>query len=1166
MHQTNFITRIGGRRRAVNIALATALVVSASLAYDGQGATPEEMLKQAQQLEQAGTVQRAADLYKQFLAAHPDHSQAPEVHYRLGKCHDSLGMVDEAIAELTLATAADQKQFRNLPDALFMLGKLQASVKNHDAAIVALEKLLSIGAGLYEDEALNLCGGYYGIQGKYTEAAAKFNILKNKTGSPMAEQAAHKIALLWLKAGRLDSAVEAIQDFANRHPRNDQIPDLLLRAADAFRQQKKYDQTIALCEQLKSRYPKSNEAVAAVYLTGLCLRERKEFQKAADTLDGLSKATDPAVRIIAADALLQAATIYAVDLGAMDKAIPRYEEAAKLARDAGGDRQQSILEQCHFHIAEYHFRQSNWSVALEHYVLLRRIGSQLNVLGRILKCQAELDAANVGKQFTDADLKSLEEKILANPGTLAAAEAEVFLLDRKLANAVRQKGAAVKFAPDYEAMLKKYPREVLATQSLESYILAQAGYAWSHGETKEELLKAVAAYEKAIAADPRHENPYKVTSLESLALAAERAGDKPRAMAAYKELFALTVGRIDTAKPDPKEQQKGLDYLKSLVTRSDTADLVKDSLALCNQIIEKHGQLSDLSREARYGIAELHYVNKNFSAAAAAFDDFIRIYGPTQNAEGDFEKGPLNADKPEATTEQILEASLRRAHCWFMQGHHQNMIKAYQWIVRNTGASNPRVAEAHYWIALEGTKGEKGKDPDTKRKTAESLWKTVVHPSLDFDDGGFRKKFHPWVGNNATAAARSAEKYVKHAILRSGQLYAEAGQHEIAARVLEQFGVLYPLRRAEGSTAGKKRRGDVEYDELFDMALYSLGRAYAALGNAGKLVPCYQPYLDQLTESSYRVSALKLLGYHAGQDGRYDAAIEAYAALLDEYGVNQKDDKGNDVPVRRELWLRNSRTWDGIRLAVPKDLDQGEIRFALGYLYWKQEQWTACIKALMPFMQESELAGNKSRDKALYMLGRSWFNLRDYKQAVPVMQKLVNDHPKFEAVEEVHVYLGESLVEMTAWADYDALYRRFIAGWPRSDKRHRMDLYAALSLIGQNQVDKGVANLKGLLSGDTFEDVKADAAYHLGMRALAAKPPDHKAALGYFEKSVAIYPRAAACLEAARCQIALKQWENARQSLDRVGREFPKSDSRIVEQAKRLMPDVLKELAKQQPN
>lgn len=1123
---------------------------SACMAADA----PEDMLKEAQQLERAGSVKKAAGIYENFIKSYPDHSQATDANYNLAKCYDSMGMVDEAVARLKKVLESDSKQFRNKPDAYYMLGKFYASLKDYDNAIATFEKMLAGGPGLYEDEVLNLCGGYYAIREKYDEAAAKLNILKRKTDSKYAEQAGYKLATLWIKAGKLDRAMDAVQEFVQQYPASKQIPELLLRAADLQRTQKKYDKTIALCEQLTSGYPKTIEALAATYLLGLTHRDRKEYQKAADVFDRVGNVKEYQGRGLAAEALLQGADLYFAELADMPKAIARYSDAARLARDSDSDRKTAIMEQCYFRIAEYYYQQKNWSTALENYLLLRATGTKLNILGRILQCQSELGNNQPDQKVSDAEAKIILEKIKANPGSVMAAEGEIFLADRKLTDSIQRKAGFGDVVKDYQKILDGYSKDVLSQSHMESYVHMQIGTACAHSTASNDWPNAVKAFQKAVDIDPADSNPYKVMSLESLALVAGRLSDKPTELAAYSKLLSMSKQKMDQNKEDKGAEKKTLDYLKSLVTRSDTKDMIQASLDMCRALIEEKGQLSELSREARFYIGELYYVAKDFPAAAKAFQEYMRIYGPKQDDSGEVLGAPWKPGAVDGKVLQVYNAALRIAHAWYMQGHDQNMVKAYGWIARNMPEGNPYMPEVKYWLALETTKGKQIETKEGKLRAAQSLWTNVVNSCANPADPKLPNSYYPWVKDGRY---EQSLKYVKTAMLKAGRYFGEADGHEAAARVFEEYLAMFPPQQQR---PGEPR----QRDEMNDIARYALGREYAALGNVRKMITCYNSYLDDLRDSPFRVSALKLVGYHAGKDGQYGPASDAYAALLDEYGVNKLDAKDKPIPVPQGERLRQARGWDGIRMPVPKDLDQGEIRFALGFLYWKQDDWNRCIAALAPFQNDPALAKNKSRDRALYMSGQSRYKVYDYTNGVKTLTALIKEHPRFEAIDEVYVQTADGYAQTKAWQDLDAICRKFIAEKPASDKRSWMDLYAALATIGTGKTAKGVGDLKAIAESDTFEDVKAAALYHAGLSTLAANPKNVQEASKYFDKSVNMFPRANSCLEAAKCQMALGNWTKANALLDKIARDFPKGDPVVVEEAKRLSPQVLKELAKQQ--
>ena len=1135
--------------------LVTAMAILFSVSA-APAATPEETLREAQQLETDGAMQKAANIYTDFLKQNPTHSQAREVEYRLARCYDNLGDVDQAIVHFKKATDGGAKgDFKNRTEAFYVLGKLQASLKDYEGATKSFEKMLGEGAGLYEDEVMNLLGGWYAIREKYDEAAGKFNLLRRKSDSKLAEQAAFKLAMLWLRAGKLDLAVNAIQDLAQQFPNNVQIPELLLKAADGFRQQRKFETVISICEQLKTRYPKSGEALAGSYLLGLSYRDQKEPKKAVEVLDKVAKVREFEARGLAAEALLVSAEIHEAELSDVPTAMQRYEEAAKIARNSDSERKTQILEQCYFRLGEYYFRQEKWSIALENYIQARALGTALDVSARILACQAKVGKTEDPTKMTEAGVEGLKARIAQNPGTTTAAEAEVFLLDRQLGEAIDRKKDTAAVAAEYEKLLTKYPKAGIAGEHLEGYIRTQVGTALRLSGVSENGRKAIVSFEKAIAIDPTPANPYRVSALEGIAAAADQIGDKPRAVKAYGELFALSKQQLDANKADKALEQKTLDYMKSLVTRSDSGDMIEKAIAMTRKLIEEKGTLSDLAANARFYLGELLIVKKDYSAAAAMFQELIKVHGPPQAATGDLADAPWKPAQQTEIVRLVHDAASRVADAWYLQGHTQNMVRAYQWIVRNIPDNNRHMAEAQYWLAMENSKGEAGKTPEGKRKTAEALWRDVVASSFDPDPKALKKSLQPWVGTEA------AEKYVKSAMLKSGQLFGEVNDHERAARAFSAYLSLYPDNAGKGR--GKNPPAEPR-DEKDSIARYALGREYVALGNTASLIETYTPYLDGFRDDRFRVSALKLLGFHAGKGDAKDRALDAYATLLDEFGpadINPKT--GAPVPLPRNQWLRQNRAgWDGIREATPAELDLGEIRYALGFLHWKSEDWARCAQTLAPFSSDQALAKNKTRDKALFMAGQSFYKLADFSNGVKMIQSLVRDYPRFDAIEEAYVKLAAGLVETKAWKDLELVSRTFLNEWPRSDRRPRMDLYGAVANAAQGRRDNAMITYKGLISGDTFADLKADAAYYAGTLTLEMTPGEPLKAIEFFEKSVAAFPTDRACLEAAKCYQKAGKLDLARGMAERITRDFPRGNPRVINEARALLPGILKDLAK----
>lgn len=1126
--------------------------------------TAEDLIKQAQQLDDAGSTQKALGLYQDFLTKCPGHSQTAEVQYRVAKCYDNMGDVDQAISWLKKAAQDSASKFRNRPDALFMLGKLQGSMKDYDAAIQTFEKLLAGGAGFYEDEATNLCAGYYAIREKYDDAAAKFNLLRRKTDSKLAEQAAYKLAVLWLKAGKMDLAVAAIQDLARQFPNNKQVPELLLKTADAFRLQKKLDKATSVCEQLSAKYPGSVESLGAAYLTGLCYQERGDSKKAVELLNKVSQNRDPNGRAMVAEALVASAAIYEMELKDQAAAMQRYEDASKIARSSDSDRKTEILEQCYFHLGEYYYQQKKWGVALENYTQLRDLGTSLNISARILECQSHLGDSKESLKINEAGTEALKAKIAQNPGTATAAEAEVFLLDRQLSATITGKRDTHAIVASYEKLLASYPKQVLAGDYLEAYIQSQIGTGYRACENKEDWAKAVQAFEKAIAFDTSNTNPYKVPALESIAVISDQLGDKDQALKAYNELFAISRQHLAQNKGDKSAAQKTLDYMKSIATRADSGSGVDKAIAMTKSLIEEQGAVSDLSANSRFYLGELYIVKKDYSTAAAAFKELIRIHGPEQDDNGDIVNAPWKPQNQNDMVQLIYDSASRIADAWYLQGHTENMIKAYEWIARNIPNGNRHMAEAQYWLAVEKSRGKDANTPEAKQRLAESLWQNVVNTSFEVDSKDFKKTFQPWVKGSP-----DAQKYVKTAILKSGQIFSEINEHEKAAAVFNQYLQLFPDNSNNAGHPGKGKNGAAamaaETDEMGSIARFALGREYLTSGSMAPFVETYGVYTSSHRNDRFRVSGLKLLGYHGSRAGASDKAIAAYATLLDEYGPTPVNSKtGAESKVPRNEWLRaGDFRWDGSRMEPPKELDLGEIRFALGFLYWQARDWGRCAQTLSPFLGDQSLARNKSRPKALFMAGQSYCKAGNDADGVKDLQALIKDYPDFEAMEEAYEKLAAGLVETRNWKEVDAIKSQFIARWPQSDRRPRMDVYSGAAYAAQGQRDRAMLIFNMLLNGDIFGDVKADAGYYAGKSILAAKPNGYAEALPYFEKSIAALANPRACLEAARCYQKLGRPAEARTMLERIPREFSNANPQVLNDSKNVMTAVLNDLTKQ---
>jgi tetratricopeptide (TPR) repeat protein len=118
--------------KRLSLALATAFVLSGGLL--AQTAAPEDLLRQAQELQQAGDLEGAVKSYRKFLAVHPNEVA---VRSNLGVLLSHLGRYDEAIVEYKKAAELDPSNggiSLNLGLAYYKSGRFAEAAKSFSKA------------------------------------------------------------------------------------------------------------------------------------------------------------------------------------------------------------------------------------------------------------------------------------------------------------------------------------------------------------------------------------------------------------------------------------------------------------------------------------------------------------------------------------------------------------------------------------------------------------------------------------------------------------------------------------------------------------------------------------------------------------------------------------------------------------------------------------------------------------------------------------------------------------------------------------------------------------------------------------------------------------------------------------------------------------------------
>jgi tetratricopeptide (TPR) repeat protein len=794
---------------------------------------------------------------------------------------------------------------------------------------------------------------------------------------------------------------------------------------------------------------------------------------------------------------------------------------------------------------------------------LRAMKSPLNVTSRIMQCKAKMSADGKAGLEVDSedDLALIRKQIVDNPGTLIALQSELLLLDKKVqktfASVSDRQGigwAAVQLLIDeYNELLKKYPGAVLNQEEMRPVLRLRMGNLYAYAQATDparpsKLKTGIELIEQALMEAPQA--LFRVEALQSLAFLYANTGENKKAFETQKKLLEITG-------QDPTSAQKTApELIRQMMPLVRSEDLVDDAIATMQQIIAKGPDSAPEVRQARFNLAELTAMKKRNNEAIKLYQDFIKRYGPPQDPDG---RVSAQWKKPAGVNEvldQVYECGYRIVHCWraSTQPYGKEALNACTWVIENQNFQNPRIAEMLYYVIDRGENPAKLPN-DKKDELARAFWTRMVNPSLDFGSKSYKDGFYKWLTDGRAAP------FVRVAIMKAAQLSAEINKHERAAEMYRAFVDTYnpesnKLHNSDGTPL-------FPLDDMYYAASYGLGRELVFSKNYVEMVKAFRIYVDGMRASKFRAAALQLMGHYGSKAELYNEASEAYAALLDEYSpaaTNMPQNVTNlyaRVYLKPEQRLRKQSSWDGYRMPLSDKIDLGDVRYGLGHLYWKKEQWAQCLTALDPFLTDRLLAKSPSRAEALFMLARCQMKTGLFTAAQLTMERSLKDHPDYKEAEQIYRDLIRSHVDTANWPAVTRTYQDYLVRHKEGRFRPHMDLYLAVSQLNGTNEATGERTLIDLSKADTYEDVKAEAYYRLALRALSEKtPPDQAGALPLLRKSIEAYPQIPALMEAARCAKGTKNFTAAREYLDQLVRQFPTVEQALMDQVQQLRRQI----------
>ncbi len=288
------------------------------------------------------------------------------------------------------------------------------------------------------------------------------------------------------------------------------------------------------------------------------------------------------------------------------------------------------------------------------------------------------------------------------------------------------------------------------------------------------------------------------------------------------------------------------------------------------------------------------------------------------------------------------------------------------------------------------------------------------------------------------------EQRAQEALARIEPLLAAAGNSPLAAPLLlDQADAVYemPGRRAEAVRLYAAVAAKYPQDPVAPQALYLAAFAALETGDAQTALGHAQQFLKTYGKHALRPDVSAIAAEASLASGAFAQAESLYGALVRDYPNHPDAERWK---VRRAAALFGQKRFADTLAAlepVVASLKSAEAKaealYLLGSSRLEQKEYAAAVPLL-----EAALAGQpqgRYADQILLALGRAHLALAQAsgkadhaQQGRQVLERLVRDFPKSPLLDQAHYRLGQCAIQQGDPRQAANEFGRVVAGWPQS--------------------------------------------------------------------------------------------------------------------------------------
>lgn len=291
-----------------------------------------------------------------------------------------------------------------------------------------------------------------------------------------------------------------------------------------------------------------------------------------------------------------------------------------------------------------------------------------------------------------------------------------------------------------------------------------------------------------------------------------------------------------------------------------------------------------------------------------------------------------------------------------------------------------------------------------------------------------------------------------------------------------------------------------ELTETYEKAFFGLAWSHLKNNDVTQAIRQFETIRDRAQKKTVKISAMTQIGDAYQDSGEWEKAVAVYDEILRDYPESQYTDyvqyRQGIALLKMEKIEAATLSFQTLRSNFADSKYLADVNYYLAVAYFKKSNWTLAKHQILQFLEQQH-GRNELTAEALYILGLSQFNLKEYDSAIVNFKKIIRNYPlDKDMLLTAELGIAKALYEKGETAEGIKNFQQIAIRYPDSEEAQESLIWLGDHYLRSAEYELSIEYYEQFVKSFPGSESLGMAYFELGQA---------HAALGNFDKSVAAF-------------------------------------------------------------